>query len=158
MEPLPFKEYSPFFSERTERLHAMLTNCGHCRTFDHHYSWDGLKRGNRELVIWQYTLAGMGRLRFGEREYPIPPGTAVLLIVPENHCYFLPEGTPYWEFLYVGVHGSEMVRLATEFRRRHGFLHEYPRESPTVEAAGRVLALTRMAITNLYVRGEGIIH
>ena len=150
-EPLPFAEYSPFFPERTERLHAMLTNCGHRRTFDHNYSWDGLKRGSRELVIWQYTLSGMGRLRFGENEYPIPPGRGMLLIVPENHCYFLPEGTPYWEFLYVGVHGSEMVRLASEFRRRHGFLHEFSLDSPTVEAARQLLLRCHgHAITNRY--------
>ena len=81
----PFHEsYAPFYSERTVRLHAMLINCGHqCVTGD--YSWDGMKRGRHDMVIWQYTLSGMGRLRFGELEYPVPPGRAMLLIAPENN-------------------------------------------------------------------------
>ena len=81
------EHYSLFFSERTDRLHAMLTNCGHELTTSRSYVWDGLKRGQAELVIWQYTLSGMGRLRFVENEYPIAPGSAVLLVVPEYHCY-----------------------------------------------------------------------
>ena len=44
----------------------MLINCGHqCVTGD--YSWDGMRRGRHDMVIWQYTLAGMGRLRFPRR-------------------------------------------------------------------------------------------
>ena len=36
----------------------MLINCGHqCVTGD--YSWDGMRRGRHDMVIWQYTLAGM---------------------------------------------------------------------------------------------------
>ncbi|WP_294432822.1 AraC family transcriptional regulator [uncultured Victivallis sp.] len=139
----PFHEsYAPFYSERTVRLHTMLINCGHqCVTGD--YSWDGMKRGRHDMVIWQYTLSGMGRLRFGELEYPVPPGRGMLLIAPENHCYFLPEDSPGWEFLYVSFHGSEAVRLAGEFRRRNGVLGDFSADSRTVSAAWEILRMCR---------------
>lgn len=139
----PFHEsYAPFYAERTVRLHAMLINCGHqCAVCD--YSWDGMKRGRHDMVIWQYTLSGMGRLRFGELEYPVPPGRAILLIVPEDHCYYLPPDSPGWEFLYVSFHGSEAVRLAGECRRRTGVVADFAADSRTVSAAREILEMCR---------------
>ncbi len=137
------EQYSVFFADRTERLHAMLTNCGHQATGDHNYRWHGLRRGNREMAIWQYTLSGEGGADFAGRSHPVRPGEAVLLIVPEDHCYYLPEAVPEWEFLYVTVHGSELVRLAGEFRRRNGFLRPFAPDSATVRAAWRILGRCR---------------
>lgn len=120
----------------------MLINCGHqCVTGD--YSWDGMRRGRHDMVIWQYTLAGMGRLRFGELEYPVSPGRAMLLIAPENHCYFLPDDSRGWEFLYVSFHGSEAVRLAGECRRRSGVINDFSADSRTVPAAWEILRMCR---------------
>ena len=151
MKPLPFVEYSLLFPERTERLHVMPVNCGHVKTSDRRYSWDGLKRGGRELVIWQYTISGMGAARFGERVLPVAPGSAFLGIVPEDHCYYLPPESESWEFLYVSVHGSEAVRLASEFRRKHGVVHEFAAGSPTVETAcGFLLACHERPMTDRY--------
>ncbi len=137
------EHYSPFFSERREHLHAMLVGCGHQRTTQPSYSWDGLRRGQNKLVIWQYTLNGMGRLRFGENEYPVTPGTAMLLVVPENHCYYLPENSPSWEFLFVTVHGSELVRLVTEIRNSNGFLLHHTPDSLVVQKAWTILSQCR---------------
>jgi len=130
-----FESYTPFYTERTERLHSMLLNCGHELARNTEYRWDGLKRGNHELLIWQYTLNGMGRVRHGGREYPVPPGSAFFLKAPEPHVYFLPPDSPSWEFLYVTVNGSELVRLAMEFRRRNGVVRSYAAESPVLRAA-----------------------
>lgn len=138
-----FESYTPFYTERTERLHSMLLSCGHELARNTEYHWDGLKRGNHELLIWQYTLNGMGRVRHGGREYPVPPGSAFFLMVPEPHVYFLPPDSPSWEFLYVTVNGSELVRLAMEFRRRNGVVRSYGAESPALRAAREILAACR---------------
>ncbi len=120
----------------------MLINCGHqCVVRD--YSWDGMKRGRHDMVIWQYTLAGIGWLRFRKQEYPVPSGRAMLLIAPEEHCYFLPEDSPGWEFLYVSFHGSEAVRLAGEYRRRNGVVTDFAADSRTVSAAREILEMCR---------------
>ncbi len=141
MDTQRFESYQPIFSDRTVRLHSMLINCGHQLTENHGYLWDGTKRGPREMVIWQYTLSGLGRLRFNGVEHPVPPGTAMFIVVPENHCYYLPRESAYWEFLYVSVNGSELVRLAAELRRRRGILFEHAPDSPAVGAAWEVLRM-----------------
>lgn len=125
-----FESYTPFYTERTERLHSMLLNCGHELARSPEYRFDGLNRGNHNLVIWQYTLNGMGRVSHGGREYPVPPGSAFVLMVPEPHVYFLPPDSASWEFLYVTVNGSELVRLGTEYRRRNGIVRRLRRTPP----------------------------
>lgn len=139
---LVFENYTPLYSRRSTPLHAMVINCGHERVF-RNYNWDGRKRGGKEFFIWQYTLAGAGKLRINELEYPVGPGEAMLLIVPEDHCYFLPEGSPEWEFVYLTLNGSEVIRFAAELRRRRGFLLRLEADAPAVRAAWEVLRLLR---------------
>lgn len=138
-----FESYSPFFTERTERLHAMLLNCGHELARSHEYCWDGRKRGNHDLLIWQYTLNGLGRAVFNGQEYPVPPGSAFFLMVPEDHIYCLPPESASWEFLYVTVNGSELARLAGEYRRRNGIVRPFAPDSPAVRDAWDLLATCR---------------
>ena len=67
----------------------------------------------------------------------------MLLIAPENHCYFLPDDSRGWEFLYVSFHGSEAVRLAGECRRRSGVINDFSADSRTVPAAWEILRMCR---------------
>ncbi len=138
---LPLQEFMPFYPERTAPLHAMLLNCGHQRV-DHTVSYNnyGLMRGNNEFVIWQYTLGGRGNLKMGKVNYPVQRGQAMLLFVPEDHVYSLPPDSPEWEFIYISLNGSELVRLAREMRRRSGFLLSHAPDSPTVQFAEHIIA------------------
>lgn len=138
-----FESYSPFFTERTERLHAMLLNCGHELARSPEYSWDGLRRGNHTLLIWQYTLNGLGCVELNGEKYPVPPGNAFFLMVPEAHVYFLPPESPSWEFLYVTVNGSELARLGVEYRKRNGIVRPFSPGSPVVREAWELLAACR---------------
>ena len=138
-----FESYTPFFTERTERLHAMLLNCGHELARSHEYSWDGLRRGNHDLLIWQYTLNGLGCVELNGQKYVVPPGSAFFLMVPEAHIYFLPPESASWEFLYVTVNGSELVRLGGEFRRRNGIVRPFAPDSAVVREAWELLAACR---------------
>lgn len=103
------------------KLHAMLINFGRQSVKDPSYSWDGMKRGNREFVIWQHTLSGEGELEFEGRIIPQTAGRSMLLVVPEKHVYRFPAGAKdAWSFVYLTLHGAEAVRLAREYRRKAG--------------------------------------
>ena len=129
------------FPKNGIRFHTMLFNCGHERVTSPQYSWDGMKRGARDQVIWQYTLAGQGALDFGGRTIPLVPGTGFLVIVPERHRYYLPPLSPSWEFLYVSLSGSESVRIAAECRRLAGGpVANYAPDSPVVQKAWTLLS------------------
>lgn len=112
--------FMPIYPGRMIPLHSMLVACGHQLTGDAGYRWDGTRRGSREMVIWQYTVGGCGRLRFQGREYRVEPGSALLVKVPEEHCYYFDPADGYWEFYYVTMNGSELVRILLELRKRIG--------------------------------------
>ena len=137
------ESYSPLFPRGGTRVHAMLVNCGHECVTSPAYSWDGMKRGSRDLVIWQYTLSGQGALDFGGRTIPLVPGTGFLVVVPEEHRYYLPENSPCWEFIYASFNGSEAVRIAGECRRRSGVVQTYSPAGAVVRAAQDLLGLCR---------------
>lgn len=98
-------------------LNMMLRWIGHQRTVSKAYSFDGMRRGSSEFVLWQYTIAGCGQVECAEGSFMIPPGSAFLLTIPDKHRYFLPGG--YWEFLYMGFNGSEALRIARELRNKY---------------------------------------
>lgn len=114
-----YQDFNLFVPERAVPLHAFLVNCGHCRV-TRNYRWNGLERGDRELVIWQYTLSGRGRLSRNGEVYDLLPGDAMLLTVPDAHCYELPDDSPEWEFLFLTLYGSEILRLSRFLLEKSG--------------------------------------
>ncbi len=128
------------FPDTPEHLRGSLIHCGHEEVSYRYYCWDGMARGNQEFSIWQYTLAGEGALRVGDQLSAVRPGMAMLLTVPERHCYYLPRNSKYWEFLYVSVYGSELLRLFNEFRRHYGSLCRFAPDSRVVTCARDIIA------------------
>lgn len=128
------------FPDTPEHLRGSLIHCGHEEVSYRYYCWDGMARGNQEFSIWQYTLAGEGALKIGDQLSAVRPGMAMLLTVPERHCYYLPRHSKYWEFLYISVYGSELLRLFNEFRRRHGSLCHFEPDARVVACARDIVA------------------
>ena len=127
------------FDEQFDSLPAMLINFGHQCVTDHRYCWHGLSRGNRPIAIWQYSLAGQGELRMGKQRYPVLPGQAMLLMIPEDHCYYLPKQSDGWEFLFATLCGEGVIRLLGQYRRKYGFLLRHTEQSPAVMLLRRML-------------------
>lgn len=130
---------SLLFPLRGVHLHSMVKGAGRQRTCDHSYNWDGTKRGNRDLVLWQYTISGMGAVDYASRTMYLEPGKAFLLVVPEKHRYYLPENSDHWEFLYLSLNGTEIVRLAWELRRMSGAVSSRYCSEKSVAVANRII-------------------
>ena len=106
-QKLKFDRVNFFRLTKSIPLHSTMLNCGHeCET-SMDYRWNGLQMGNRELAIFQYTLAGFGKLDYDGETYTISPGEAMLLTVPEEHCYYFPDDSDSWEFIFINM----VVRL-----------------------------------------------
>ncbi|MDD5597727.1 MAG: AraC family transcriptional regulator [Victivallaceae bacterium] len=124
-----------FFPQRAVRLSAMLLTCGRQLINSCDYRWDGLKRGDKEFCFWQYTFSGRGALRFKDKTYSVNSGEAMLLTVPEDHCYYFPADSDSWEFVFVTMHGREAMRLFRELRRRSGVVAKFDPDSLPVRKA-----------------------
>ncbi|SFB04293.1 AraC-type DNA-binding protein [Cohnella sp. OV330] len=65
------------------------------------YRWDGLKRDDGPLLLFQYTLAGEGAVEIGERREDVGTGSAFLVEIPGDHCYYLPADKAEWAFYFL---------------------------------------------------------
>lgn len=135
LKGLSHAERGFFFPERRTPLHSMLINCGYQDRDTHNYRWDNMMRGPKEFAIWQYTLAGEGALIYENSEYRLFPGSAMMVEVPHQNTYFLPPESDYWEFLYISLNGSEIMRLWRESVKQDGPVVELPINSAPVEKA-----------------------
>lgn len=136
------QDFSFFYPERSVGLHSLLINCGY-NLYTGGYEWDGLKRGSKTMVIWQYTISGRGRLRLGTEYYDMAPGTAFMIEVPGDHCYFLPEDSEHWELCYVSVQGAELVRLFRELTAMRGVVNDYADTSAALAVFMEIFQLAR---------------
>ena len=136
--------YNSIFSQRTIQLHSMITNCGHeIRRVGDDYDLHGLKRGNSEFGIWQYTLAGEGLLEFEGQRFTLKSGEAMIVHIPQDHRYSLAPGAQSWEFIYVSIHGSEAMQLWRELEQLKSPIVHFDESANCVQAACEILSQYR---------------
>ena len=83
------------------------------------YKYDGRRR-KRPRTIFQYTLAGCGRLQRGGRVYEVNPGQAMLLVLPHPHKYWLPVEQESWRFIFVSLSGDHILGIWRWLMRKAG--------------------------------------
>lgn len=91
------------------------------------YSWDGLKRSDGPLFLFQYTLSGQGRLRAGSKEYLVPEETALLVEIPDDHCYRFDDRDESWEFLFLLFRPTGLQDHWYAVKKRYGPIVPIPR-------------------------------
>jgi len=134
-------KHSVLFARKALGLHAMITSVGAEHVTDPSYDWHGLRRGSHEFVLFQYTFAGMGRLRFGQSDYRATPGSAIILHFPDDNRYwFDSEAADDWRFFYVCMNGSEVMRAWRAAVARKGPLLDLADDSPLLVEAATVCA------------------
>ncbi|WP_233810001.1 AraC family transcriptional regulator [Paraburkholderia sp. HP33-1] len=96
--------------QRRDRLHVMPTSTGYEIATGRPYDWDGRARGSMPFSVLQHCLAGEGQLSYERHHYRIGPGETMLVVIPHQHRYWVPDGG-YWEFFWIAMTGQEALRL-----------------------------------------------
>lgn len=91
-----------------------------------------------EMDAWQYTLSGGGIIRVDGQEHELRPGQAFLVHIPSECEYYLPEGAPPWEFIYLNFAGAGAAAFAAGLRRKYGTIQTFGENSDTYLAARMV--------------------
>ncbi len=90
------------FSDTQNDLFCQLFAIGYdWITPAHTYHWDGLKRIDGPLCLFQYTVSGKGMLEAGGITHSIQKGQAILVDIPGDHRYYLPEASSHWAFYFI---------------------------------------------------------
>ena len=71
------------------------------------YSWNGLKRGEDNIIIFQYTFSGRGEIEIENETYQLNKGDAFFVKIPSKHHYYLPSSSDKWEFIHFTLYGDE---------------------------------------------------
>jgi AraC-like DNA-binding protein len=138
---LPLKSVSVFRRERRIPLHAMISSGGHSMESSTDYSWDGAERGTASFAVLQLTLAGRGRLDARAGSSDLTPGTLMIVDIPSPHRYYLPEASSHWEFVFLVVYGSELMRIVSGIERRMANMIPVSEESRIPSEFHRILKI-----------------
>ena len=131
-------------------LCATLVGCGCEVRTTTDYDWYGLRRGQTEFVLFQYTLAGEGRLTHHGVHHVVRPGTLMLLTIPDDHRYYLAPGQQ-WEHFYLCLSGSEVLNACRKIIAQHGPLIALaPTSSAITQAVAAYERLARNQITSVF--------
>ncbi|GAB2557568.1 helix-turn-helix domain-containing protein [Gracilibacillus alcaliphilus] len=123
------------YQERVAGLHAI----GFERRDNPSYRWNGLDRGENDRLVFQYTLNGKGAIRIGETTHEITQGNAFFVQIPSDHCYYLPENSAQWEFIFFTIYGKEAVNLFRQITEKHGHLFQLPSQAGPIRHIFRTL-------------------
>lgn len=97
---------------------ALPRRCGHTLAHEggpaYHSSGWMRPMPDHPRILFQYTIAGEGELRRGERRTPLLPGDMMVLQLPDHLEYLRPAHSPQWEFLYVSFWHPFAVRMVNE--------------------------------------------
>ncbi|MDR3147884.1 MAG: AraC family transcriptional regulator [Treponema sp.] len=107
---LPLTRVSSRYSLRQFPLHALTVLSGHSRETSAAYYNDGRREAD-SYAVWQYTIAGRGRIDLKEKSLDLSPGSLMVVSVPGPQVYYLPEDSPYWEFAFLVLIGREAIRI-----------------------------------------------
>jgi AraC-like DNA-binding protein len=121
---LPLVKHASRYSSRKFPLHALTILSGHCVEKSTAYYNDGLANDFSAHVAWQYTLAGRGCLELKEKRHELLPGSMMIISIPGPHRYYLPEDSPFWEFVFVTMAGREAIRITRMIEHRLGNMVE----------------------------------
>ncbi|EKN65222.1 transcriptional regulator [Neobacillus bataviensis LMG 21833] len=109
------------------------------------YYWDGLLRRDIQGVekyVFQYTLSGKGAITFQGKQYSLHPGEAFFVQLPSPHCYFLPENSEGWEFIYITLTGGAASTCWNFIHDHAGKIVKIPFEADLIQLLRRILQET----------------
>lgn len=96
---------------------------------DPSYHWDGLKRSDGPLLLFQYTLDGEGVFESNGHTYRVSPGKAMLANIPSEHRYYFPENSSHWTFLFLLIRPDLILPNWEEAKRKLGEVFYAPPSS-----------------------------
>ena len=106
------------------------------------YWWHGEERGGNPahpFVIVQFTLSGWGCFEQDGTCHRIGAGSGFLAVVPSDHIYYLPEGSPDWRFIWLDIWHPYAVARLTALRDQIGPSLTVAPESPVMQRMINIL-------------------
>ncbi|KYG30485.1 AraC family transcriptional regulator [Alkalihalobacillus trypoxylicola] len=112
---------------------------------DSSYSWNGLERKEKDIFIFQYTISGEGKIRVGNNVYSQKKEHGFFVHVPSDHCYFIPEDSNHWEFIFITLTGQVVEQTFQTIYQKMGHASYIPYDNPLIQ---RLFSIYDQALTH----------
>lgn len=89
---------------------------------DSSYDWNGLTRSDTDIIVFQYTLKGAGKIQIENQTFPLDVGKAFFVKIPSDHRYYLPSDSGEWEFIHITLFGQEAIRCYEDITANFGHI------------------------------------
>lgn len=89
------------FQDTMNEQFCQLFSTGYDDVRDHGYRWNGMIRVDGPLLLFQYTVAGEGGLVLNGQTFKVKAGQALMVTIPGDHEYFLPEESERCSFYFM---------------------------------------------------------
>ncbi|NMO94318.1 AraC family transcriptional regulator [Paenibacillus lemnae] len=127
-----FAVYGYRFLDTLESSFYQLFALGREHIQTHAYNWDGMKRIDGPLYLFQYTVSGQGAVCIEGQTYDLKPRTAFMVEIPGEHRYFLPETSSEWEFYFILFRQKNLSEQWAELVTRLGHTPCIPEDSGAI--------------------------
>ncbi|KKI91974.1 hypothetical protein WQ54_11820 [Bacillus sp. SA1-12] len=127
-----YKTYGFRFLDTANGPFCQLFAVGYEYVNDYRYIWDGLKRVDGPLFLFQYTISGYGCVEMNGETFQVGPGHAFMVEIPSNHRYYLPEKSNSWEFYYILIRPNAIVEQWEELVKQLGRVPKIPEDSSVI--------------------------
>jgi AraC-like DNA-binding protein len=128
----PYSVFGYRFLDTLNSPFYQLFALGFEKITDHSYDWNGLKRMDGPLLLFQYTISGNGIIEILDKTYNVEPGFAFLIDIPGPHRYYLPESSDSWEFYFILFRPQHILEQWTELIKQLGPVPYIPIESAII--------------------------
>jgi len=108
--PINRGTYGFSFQELHQERIVGIYSIGWEKQTNYSYNWNGLYRNESDVIVFQYTLQGIGEITVKNKTRRLEPGDAFFIKIPSDHCYRLPEYSDEWEFVFITLSGKEAIR------------------------------------------------
>ncbi|WP_083681935.1 AraC family transcriptional regulator [Paenibacillus sp. FSL A5-0031] len=139
----PYGVYGYRFQDPPQLPIYQLFATGYQEVTETDYYWDGMKRIDGPLYLFQYTVSGFGQFRLGDETHDLYAGNAFLVEIPGDHHYCLPQSSDHWTFYFVLFRQQHMQALWSELLHAVGATPTFGPVSAVVRSLQHLYAEAR---------------
>ncbi|MUT67171.1 AraC family transcriptional regulator [Paenibacillus sp. NEAU-GSW1] len=146
------------FQDSSEVPLYQLFAVGCDKVTDYSYSWDGIKRIDGPLYLFQYTVSGCGAIELGGDVFNIPAGTALMADIPGEHRYYLPGTSSHWEFYFILFRQKYLAETWQRIIGELGPLPHFDAGSPVIRILEQLYSEARLGRINDVYQASALVY